>query len=135
MKPLRSFASDNNASVHPEIMQAIAAANVGHTVAYGDDRYTRSALRKIEKEFGAETQAFMVFNGTGANVLSLNALTSSYHAVICAEGAHIYVDECGAPAVSIHWQAGQAVKVRQGDRVSSVLVGRAWIEQETWVAE
>ena len=97
MKPLRSFASDNNASVHPEIMQAIAAANVGHTVAYGDDRYTRSALRKIEKEFGAGTQAFMVFNGTGANVLSLNALTSSYHAVICAEGAHIYVDECGAP--------------------------------------
>src|SRR6185503_13468926 len=97
MKPLRSFASDNNASVHPEIMQAIAAANVGHTVAYGDDRYTQSALRKIEKEFGAETRAFMVFNGTGANVLSLSALTSPYHAVICGEGAHIYADECGAP--------------------------------------
>jgi threonine aldolase len=97
MKPLRSFASDNNASVHPEIMQAIAAANVGHTVAYGDDLYTQSALRKIEKEFGPGTQAFMVFNGTAANVLSLSALTSPYHAVICAEGAHIYVDECGAP--------------------------------------
>ena len=97
MKPLRSFASDNNAGVHPEIMQALGAANVGHTVAYGDDRYTQSALRKIEKEFGRETQAFMVFNGTGANVLSLSALTSPYHAVICAEGAHIYVDECGAP--------------------------------------
>jgi len=96
MKPLRSFASDNNASVHPEIMQAIAAANVGHTVAYGDDRYTQSALRKIEKEFGAETRAFMVFNGTGANVLSLSALTSPYHAVICAEGAHFYVNDWAA---------------------------------------
>jgi threonine aldolase len=97
MKPVRSFASDNNASVHPEIMQAIAAANEGHTVAYGDDRYTKSALRKIEKHFGPGTQAFMVFNGTAANVLSLSALTSPYHAVICAEAAHIYVDECGAP--------------------------------------
>lgn len=97
MKPVRSFASDNNASVHPEIMQAIAAANQGHTVAYGEDRYTKSALRKIEKHFGPGTQAFLVFNGTAANVLSLSALTSPYHAVICAEAAHIYVDECGAP--------------------------------------
>lgn len=97
MKPARSFASDNNASVHPEVMQAIAAANEGHTVAYGNDRFTRSALRKMEEHFGVGTTAFMVFNGTAANVLSLSALTSPYHAVICAEEAHVYVDECGAP--------------------------------------
>jgi threonine aldolase len=97
MKPLRSFASDNNASVHPQILQAIAAANEGHTVAYGDDPHTRSALRKIEEHFGLGTQAFMVFNGTAANVLSFSALTSPYHAVICAQAAHVYVDECGAP--------------------------------------
>jgi threonine aldolase len=97
MKPARSFASDNNASVHPLVMQAIAAANEGHTVAYGDDRYTKSAQQKIEKHFGTGTRAFMVFNGTAANVLSLSALTSPYHAVICAEAAHVYVDECGAP--------------------------------------
>jgi threonine aldolase len=97
MKPVRSFASDNNASVHPEIMGAITAANQGHTVAYGDDQYTQSALRKIEKHFGPGAQAFVVFNGTAANVLSLGALTSPYHAVICAEAAHVYVDECGAP--------------------------------------
>jgi len=30
-------------------------------------------------------------------VLGLRALTDSYHAVICAEAAHIYTDECGAP--------------------------------------
>jgi threonine aldolase len=97
MKPSRSFASDNNASVHPDVMRAIAAANQGHAVAYGDDPFTKSAVAKIEKHFGAGTRAFMVFNGTAANVLSLSALTSPFHAVICAEAAHVYVDECGAP--------------------------------------
>ena len=62
MKPARSFASDNNASVHPEVMRAIAAANEGHTVAYGDDRYTKSAQQRIEEHFGAGTRSFMVFN-------------------------------------------------------------------------
>ena len=75
----------------------MVAANQGHTVAYGDDPVTQGALRKIEQHFGARTTAFMVFNGTAANVLSLGALTAPYHAVICAEAAHVYVDECGAP--------------------------------------
>src|SRR6202140_3660201 len=97
MKPTRSFASDNNAGVHPEILQAIAAANQGHVVGYGDDPYTQSAIRLFKQHFGEETEVFFVFNGTAANSLSLKALTDSYHAVICAEAAHIYVDECGAP--------------------------------------
>jgi len=97
MKAARSFASDNNAGVHPEILKAIAAVNQGHTVGYGDDPYTQSALRKFHRHFGAGSQAFIVFNGTAANVLSLAALTRRYEAVICAEAAHAYVDECGAP--------------------------------------
>ena len=97
MKPSRSFASDNNAGVHPEIMKAIAAVNQGHTVGYGDDRHTQDALRKFRKHFGAGTQAFFVFNGTAANVLSMAGLTRRHEAVICAEAAHAYVDECGAP--------------------------------------
>src|SRR6266403_478850 len=97
MKPARSFASDNNAGVHPEILQAIASANQGHTVGYGDDQYTESAVRKFKQHFGPDIDAFIVFNGTAANCLSLKALTNSYHAVICTEGAHIYTDECGAP--------------------------------------
>jgi threonine aldolase len=97
MKPARSFASDNNASVHPQVLKAIAAANHGHAVGYGGDPYTQSVLRKIEKHFGAGSEAFIVFNGTAANVLSFAALTSPYHAVICGEAAHVYVDECGAP--------------------------------------
>ena len=97
MKPARSFASDNNAGVHPEVLAAIAKANVGHTVGYGDDPFTASAIRKFKQHFGAGIEVFFVFNGTAANCLSLKALTESYHAVICGEAAHINVDECGAP--------------------------------------
>src|SRR6266480_1507317 len=97
MKPARSFASDNNAGVHPRIIQAISAVNEGHTVGYGDDPYTKSALSKFREHFGRTTEIFVVFNGTAANVLSFAALTNPYHAVICAEAAHVYVDECGAP--------------------------------------
>jgi threonine aldolase len=97
MKATRSFASDNNAGVHPEILKAIAQANQGHVVGYGDDAYTRSAETLFKKQLGEDVLVFFVFNGTAANCLSLKALTNSYHAVICAEAAHIYVDECGAP--------------------------------------
>jgi threonine aldolase len=97
MKPSRSFASDNNAVVHPEALEAIRRANEGHTVGYGTDPYTESAVEKFREQFGADVAVFFVFNGTAANVLSLQALTRSYHAVLCPELSHIYVDECGAP--------------------------------------
>ena len=97
MKPVRSFASDNNAGVHPNVLQAIAAVNRGHVVGYGDDRYTEAAVRKFKQHFGSDIEVFIVFNGTAANCLSLKSMTESYHAVICAEAAHIYTDECGAP--------------------------------------
>ena len=97
MKPLRSFASDNNAGVHPKVLQAIAAVNRGHVVGYGDDGFTAAAVRKFKQHFGSDTEVFMVFNGTAANTLGLKALTESYQAVICTDAAHIYTDECGAP--------------------------------------
>ena len=97
MKPARSFASDNNAGVHPEILRALSEANSGHAVGYGDDPYTASVVRKFKQHFGADIEVFFVFNGTAANCLGLKALTNSYHAVICGEAAHIYTDECGAP--------------------------------------
>ena len=97
MKPFRSFASDNNAGVHPRVLKALAAANQGHVVGYGDDPYTASAIRLFKRQFGNDIEVFFVFNGTAANCLSLKALTKTYEAVICAEAAHIYVDECGAP--------------------------------------
>jgi threonine aldolase len=96
-QPTRSFASDNNAGVHPEILEAVARANQGHVVAYGDDPYTGSALKKFEEHFGPDIAVFFTFNGTGANVLSLQALTRSFQSVLCSDYAHIYTDECGAP--------------------------------------
>jgi len=93
----RSFASDNNAGVHPEVLEAIARANQGHVVAYGDDPFTRSAVAKFEEHFGDGIEVFFTFNGTGANVLGLQAMNRPYHAVLCSDYAHIYTDECGAP--------------------------------------
>ena len=95
--PSRSFASDNNAGVHPEMIDAITAANQGHVVAYGDDPFTERAVKVFQKHFGRDIAVYFVFGGTGANVLGLKAATKSYNAVICAETAHINVDECGAP--------------------------------------
>ena len=95
--PKRSFASDNNAGVHPEMIEAITAANDGHVVAYGDDPFTARAVKVFQKHFGKDIAVYFVFGGTGANVLGLKAMTNTYEAVICAETAHINVDECGAP--------------------------------------
>src|SRR6202521_1584019 len=96
-QPGRGFSSDNNAGVHPEILAAIARVNHGHVVANGDDPYTRSAIQKFEEHFGSDIAVFFTFNGTGANVLSLQSLTRSFHSVLCSDYAHIYTDECGAP--------------------------------------
>jgi threonine aldolase len=96
-EPSRSFASDNNAGVHPQVMEKLATANQGHVIAYGDDAYTERAVKKFREHFGKNTEVYFVFGGTGANVLGLKAATESYHAIICADTAHINVDECGAP--------------------------------------
>ncbi|MEP7192724.1 MAG: low specificity L-threonine aldolase [Actinomycetota bacterium] len=93
----RGFASDNYAGIHPEILEAIGRANGGHQVAYGADVYTRHLQDVFQQHFGAAATSFPVFNGTGANVISLQAMTERWDAVICAESAHINVDECGAP--------------------------------------
>ena len=94
---LRSFASDNYAGVHPEVLAAIATANGGHQVAYGDDVYTARLQEVFRGHFGDQAEVFPVFNGTGANVVSLQSMTKRWESVICAASAHINVDEGGAP--------------------------------------
>ena len=91
------FGSDNYAGVHPEILIALAEANGGHQVAYGGDAYTERLSTVIASHFGEQARAFPVFNGTGANVLSLQSMLPRWGAVICAETAHIATDENGAP--------------------------------------
>ncbi len=95
---MRSFASDNNSGVHPLIMDAVVNANDNHAVGYGDDPWTTDAVNKIKSVFGEVASPFFVFNGTGANSIALQAVTRPFNSIICAETAHINVDECGAPA-------------------------------------
>jgi threonine aldolase len=95
-EPRRYFASDNNAVVHPEIMAAIQAANVGHAWGYGDDEWTARAAQVFKRHFGDEVEMMLVFNGTGANIVALSSILRSYEAVLCSAQAHLHVDECGA---------------------------------------
>lgn len=97
MTSWRGFASDNYAGIHPQILAAIGQVNTGHDVAYGDDETTEHLRALVRNEFGDHAQVFPVFNGTGANVVSLSAICQRWEAVICAETAHINVDEGGAP--------------------------------------
>lgn len=100
MKPKimqRSFASDNNAGVHPQIMQALQECNHGHVVGYGADPFTQEAVGTFKQLFGDDTGVYFVYGGTGANVTGLQAMLKPFESVLCARTAHIYVDECGAP--------------------------------------
>ena len=93
----RGFASDNYAGAHPEILAAIALANGGHQVSYGADVYTERLQEVVRGHFGPTAQTYPVFNGTGANVVALQTMLDRWDAVVCAESAHINVDEGGAP--------------------------------------
>jgi threonine aldolase len=97
MKNIRGFASDNNSGVHEKVMQKMIEINQGHEIGYGDDKYTREAQAKLREQFGEQIDSYLVFNGTGANTLAIANSLFSFQAVICAETAHINVDECGAP--------------------------------------
>jgi threonine aldolase len=92
-----TFGSDNHSGVHPRVWAAVAAANRGPAVAYGLDAHTEAAVTRFREHFGKNIDVYMVFNGTGANVISISTLARSYQAVICSEHAHINADECGAP--------------------------------------
>ncbi|HWD61638.1 MAG TPA: low specificity L-threonine aldolase [Humibacter sp.] len=93
----RAFASDNYAGAHPEIIDAIAAANGGHQISYGEDAYTERLHEVFAEQFGDGVQAYPVFNGTGANVTALQSMLPRWGAVVTASTAHINTDEGGAP--------------------------------------
>ena len=93
----RGFASDNYAGLHPEVLAALAYANGGHEIAYGEDAYTARLQEVVARHVGEGAVTWPVFNGTGANVVALQALLPRWGAVVCAETAHINTDEGGAP--------------------------------------
>ncbi|MCT1618716.1 MULTISPECIES: threonine aldolase family protein [Janibacter] len=94
---VRGFASDNYAGIHPEVLAALVAANGGHQVAYGEDVYTARLTDVLAEVFGTAAQVYPVFNGTGANVLALQACTPRWGSVLTTTSAHIHVDEAAAP--------------------------------------
>ena len=94
---MKSFASDNYAGVLPEVMEALNMANTGHARSYGADHITARVTQLFRDIFGADADVYFVFNGTGANVLSISSATQSYNAVLCSETSHIYCDESSAP--------------------------------------
>ncbi len=96
--PLGSFASDNAAGVAPEVMAALAAANEGPALAYGDDPWTAAAVADLRQLFDAPVEVSLCWGGTGANVVGLATVVAGWQAIICTDSAHIVVDECGAPA-------------------------------------
>lgn len=93
----KTFASDNYSGVHPEVMEALLRANTGHAGSYGADEYTERAIAKFKEHLGNNIEVYFAYNGTGANVLGLSALTRSFNSVICSDLAHINVDESTAP--------------------------------------
>lgn len=96
-----AFASDNAAGAHPAVMQAVVDANVGHALAYGSDPWTARAHEAIRAVFGEHAEPFLVWNGTGANVMALATLVRPGDCVVCSQWAHIAVDETGAPERSV----------------------------------
>lgn len=92
-----NFASDNYSGISPSVLETLSQVNTGPAIAYGSDEITKVAEKIFESEFGTGTQTFFVWNGTAANVLSLQAMTRSFEAVICSDVSHIHKDECGAP--------------------------------------
>ena len=95
--PQCSFASDNFAGAHPRVVEAVAAANVGHVMAYGEDPYTAECEARFRDLFGPTTETFLAFTGTGANVLALATMLKPAQAIVCTNWSHITVDETGAP--------------------------------------
>jgi threonine aldolase len=93
----RGFASDNAAGIHPAVLDAIVAANTGHAFGYGHDEWTRRVERSFRQHFGPEARSYLVWGGTAANVLSLRASCRPWQAAICADSAHLNMDEAGAP--------------------------------------
>jgi threonine aldolase len=122
---LRGFASDNYSGVHPEILQALANANGGHQVSYGEDDYTARLQEVVAGHFGPGAQAFPVFNGTGANVTALMALLPRWGAVVCAATAHINVDENGAPE-RVGGMKLLAVPTQDGKLTPELIDREAW---------
>ena len=97
MTQFLGFGSDNHSSVHPDILKAIKQANKEYTVAYGEDKYTKVAIKKIKDFFGHHVDVYFVYTGTAANILGLRNVTNTFHSIFCSDCAHLHIHECCGP--------------------------------------
>lgn len=96
--PAASFASDNAAGASHEVLEALAAANAGPALAYGDDPWTAGAVAAIQERFDAPVEVLLAWGGTGANIVGLATLLQPWQSVLTVDSAHVIVDEAGGPA-------------------------------------
>lgn len=95
------FFSDNAASAHPAVLEALARANAVDA-PYDGDALSQSLDSAFSRLFETEVRAFWIATGTAANSLALAALCPPYGSVVCHADAHIQNDECGAPEFFTH---------------------------------
>lgn len=96
----QQFASDNNAGLCPQALEALIRANAeGHVTGYGDDAWTEKACAHLREVFEADADVFFVFNGTAANALALAQICKPYHCIVAHAFSHIEEDEAGACAL------------------------------------
>lgn len=93
----RGFLSDNASGVHPRVLAALTAANEGHVPSYGADPLTAALEERARDVFGPDATIFPVFNGTGANVIAVQALLQRWDAVVATVDSHMVNDESTAP--------------------------------------
>ena len=74
---IRGFGSDNFSGVLPEVFKALEEAAYGHQHSYGEDTYSAKAIADFKAIFGQDIEVFFVYNGTGANILSLSMLMNA----------------------------------------------------------
>jgi len=90
------FFSDNAATVHPVVMEALAAANHVDT-AYDGDAFSQSLDAAFSDLFETDCEVVWIPTGTAANSIILAHFVRPWQGILCYEEAHIEVDECGAP--------------------------------------
>ncbi|GAA3514615.1 threonine aldolase family protein [Georgenia daeguensis] len=115
MTVTRGFLSDNASGVHPKVLAALTAANEGHVPSYGADPFTAALQERARDIFGPDATIFPVFNGTGANVVAVQAMLQRWDAVVATVDSHMVNDESTAPQlvggtriVTVRSDAGKA---------------------------
>jgi threonine aldolase len=125
-----NFASDNTAGVAPAILEALARANDGFALGYGNDDRSKEVERLFDEVFGRELAVFLVPTGTAANAIALAHMSAPWGAVLCHDEAHVMTDECGAPeffggGLRLVGLPGDGCKIAPAT-VESALAGELW---------